>query len=224
MILERKCGTALFMVPALLIFLFGVSFAQQLDVSGTYKTNLSGALLTLDQSGNKVTGSYANSSGKLSGTLDGNVIAGTYRWNSDDDSGKFRFVFSEDGSFFNGKWCLGLSKEPYRSWNGRKLVMPSPLNPADPPMNIAGVYDTNLGGAALSLKQDGCKITGTYANNSGHLSGILKGNTVKGTFRWDAENDNGYFEFEFSGDASSFTGKWGDLTGEPTNKWNGKKQ
>lgn len=198
--------------------------AQALDVSGTYKTNLNGATLVLVSAEGVVTGTYADGKGSLSGSLDGMVLSGTYRWESKTDNGRFRFEFAEDAAWFKGSWGQGLNKELDGKWNGRRLTEPAEAAPGATVQNVAGTWNTTMGGAVLELTQEGAFVSGQYADGKGRLSGVLVGSLLKGTFRWEAKHDNGYFEFEFAPDAASFTGKWGELTGLPENKWNGNRQ
>jgi hypothetical protein len=76
------------------------AFAQVPDISGQWRnTRRFGVYdLILKQDGNQVTGTYHL--GKIQGTLNGNVLTGTY---SDiGSSGDFQLTFSQDGNRFNG--------------------------------------------------------------------------------------------------------------------------
>ncbi|MEJ2066474.1 MAG: FecR family protein [Deltaproteobacteria bacterium] len=88
------------------------------QLSGTWKTNF--GLMTLTQDGTHVTGSYPHDSGKIEGTLAGNVLRG--RWSESPsykppkDAGDLEFTFSEDGRHFTGTWRYGSQKQ---SWDGK---------------------------------------------------------------------------------------------------------
>lgn len=74
--------------------------------------------LFITQNGNSVTGIYEDRNGSLHGTIKGNVLHGTWSNSASQKMGRFRFVFDNDYSGFNGRW--GYNHEPMtRIWNGR---------------------------------------------------------------------------------------------------------
>jgi hypothetical protein len=88
------------------------------QVSGTWKTSF--GLMTLTQTGSQVTGSYPHDSGKIEGTLEGNVLRGSWSespsYKPPKDAGDLEFTFSEDGRNFTGTWRYGSQKQ---SWDGK---------------------------------------------------------------------------------------------------------
>jgi hypothetical protein len=88
------------------------------QLSGTWKTSF--GLMTLTQDGSHVTGSYPHDSGKIQGTLEGNVLRGSWSespsYKPPKDAGDLEFVFSEDGRNFTGTWRYGSQKQ---SWDGK---------------------------------------------------------------------------------------------------------
>lgn len=78
--------------------------------------------MILEQSGNKVTGTYTHDKGKIKGILEGNVLKGTWSeeptYSPSKDAGKFEFTFTEDE--FTGKWGYG-DKKPTSSWTGNRI-------------------------------------------------------------------------------------------------------
>jgi len=86
-------------------------------LSGEWKTDF--GLMTLTQQGTSVTGTYTQSSGKLSGTLSGNVLR--FRWEQSNGSGSGRFEFSNDGNSFDGGWCrCDEPDRPTSNWKGTR--------------------------------------------------------------------------------------------------------
>jgi len=74
--------------------------------------------MELTQNGNEVTGYYFEDNGKLSGTLKGNTLTGTWH-ETGNDTGKFQFSMSSDAESFSGKW--GRKNGPLEyDWNGRR--------------------------------------------------------------------------------------------------------
>jgi hypothetical protein len=88
------------------------------NVSGTWKSNF--GLMTLTRDGSHVTGSYPHDSGKIEGTLEGNVLSGSWSespsYKPPKDAGDLEFTFSEDGRTFTGTWRYGSQKQ---SWDGK---------------------------------------------------------------------------------------------------------
>ena len=78
--------------------------------------------LTLTQSGKSVTGSYYGGTASLSGTLDGNVLVGT--WKESDGTGSLRFIFSDDRNAFEGSWSIPGSTS-MGGWSGERAQPPS---------------------------------------------------------------------------------------------------
>jgi hypothetical protein len=87
-------------------------------VSGTWNTSF--GMMTLTQNGSNVTGSYTNDSGKIEGTLEGNILLGSWSerpsYKPPHDAGDIEFTFSEDGRSFTGTWRYGFDKQ---TWNGK---------------------------------------------------------------------------------------------------------
>lgn len=92
-----------------------VSTPRQPDWAGAWTTNFN--RLILIQEGNRVTGTYAYKDGRLEGTVQGDVLQGT--WIQSNGKGRFEFRLSADGRSFSGKWGNGdtLTGGP---WNGTR--------------------------------------------------------------------------------------------------------
>mgnify|MGYP001355679772 CR=1 FL=1 len=187
-------------------FLMFLQFCYSQNLDGTYTTDFNE--MTLQQSGNKVTGTYKYSNGVIEGTLNGKILTGT--WTQSNGKGKFVFVFNNDFSAFSGKWGHN-DAEPSSAWNGKKII-------ADIP-NISGAYTTDFN--EMTLQQSGNKVTGTYKYSNGVIEGTLNGKILTGT--WTQSNGKGKFVFVFNNDFSAFSGKWGHNDAEPSSAWNGKK-
>ena len=86
---------------------------------------------------------------------------------------------------------------------------------------LEGVYSTSF--KNLTLHVSGNAVTGTYENGNGKLQGVLNGNRLSGTWTNTASKKSGKFEFVFSSDFSSFTGKYGYNDSAPKSNWSGTK-
>ena len=72
-----------------------------ISFAGVWQTNFNNEL-RVSQAGDHVTGLYDGRSGVLEGTINGNVLTGTWSWKN--QTGVFRFSLSGDGNSFTGTW------------------------------------------------------------------------------------------------------------------------
>ncbi len=83
-----------------------------------------GTKLVLIFYGNSVVGTYDSHYGKLQGTLNNNIITGTWSESSQDppdNVGSFQFTLTADRSSFTGKWMKGYNSEwEQTAWNGQQ--------------------------------------------------------------------------------------------------------
>ncbi len=90
---------------------------------GEWSTNWGDMVLT--QTGSKVSGTYTHDQGKISGTVSGNTLTGTWSespsYSPPGDAGEVELVMSEDGKSFTGKWRYG-SEGSWGSWDGGTRV------------------------------------------------------------------------------------------------------
>jgi len=86
--------------------------AQEADFSGDWQTfwRTGSAVLTLQQEGDQVTGTYQPDDGAVEGTVEGRVLRG--EWSQPGSSGRFVFALSEDGQVLTGRFGNG------EYWNG----------------------------------------------------------------------------------------------------------
>ena len=81
--------------------------------------------MSLVQNGNKVTGQYEWQGGKITGTVSGNMLKGTWSespsYEPPNDAGDFEFTISADGKSFTGRWRYGSSGDWKGSWSGSKV-------------------------------------------------------------------------------------------------------
>ncbi len=109
----RACPTSLIaLLAAVLLWSPLAVRAQQANFSGEWQTywRTGSAVLTLDQEGNQVTGTYAPLDGRIEGTVERGVLRGT--WEQPGSSGRVVFALSEDGQVLTGRFGNG------EYWNG----------------------------------------------------------------------------------------------------------
>ena len=98
---------------------------------GEWDTNWGKMVLT--QNGAAVTGTYTYDKGKISGTISGNVLAGTWSespsYAPPKDGGNVEFTMSADGKSFSGKWRYG-QEGSWGNWEGGKRITKVILAPA----------------------------------------------------------------------------------------------
>lgn len=112
--------------------------------TGEWDTNDNGYKMFLQQTGDRVTGTYPYDEGRIEGRVVGNKLVGrwseapTYKPNR--DAGDVEFTMSADGRSFTGKWRYG-SEEPWRDgnpWNGKRANAPAVNNsPNSTSVNLA---------------------------------------------------------------------------------------
>ncbi len=104
--------------------------------TGEWDTNWGKMVLT--QNSSVVTGDYTHDKGKISGTINGNKLIGTWaespKYAPPNDAGDIEFTMSDDGKSFSGKWRYG-SSGSWGNWEGGKRiteVLPAPSTPTQP--------------------------------------------------------------------------------------------
>jgi len=107
------------------------AMAQEADFAGEWQTywRTGSAVLTLEQEGDRVTGTYAPDDGRIEGTVEGRVLRGT--WEQPGSSGEVVFALSEDGQvltgrFGNGEYWNGFREEAGSESSGWQLGNASP--------------------------------------------------------------------------------------------------
>jgi len=182
-------------------FLFSTAgFCQQFSWTGTWDTTFD--KLYLVQDGKDVTGYYEHDSGKLSGSVNGNQLVGTWH-ESGNDTGQLRFVMSMDGKAFSGNWgeITGPLKSP---WNGSRLT-PLDEQSLAPRQSSQGVWEGSWVTTfnRMELTEHGNEVSGFYFEDNGRIHGTVQGNTLIGTWT-ESGNDTGTFEFVLSQDGQEF--------------------
>ncbi len=181
--------------------------------------------LIIVQSGNKVTGVYPSTNGKLEGTVVGQVLR--FKWESDGGSGSGRFVMDESTWAFSGTYNRGDDPDEVEAtWNGKRAAatggktsgsgtnLPD-ASGANSPVSFAGVWQGGVGPSIMTwrLKQTGNRVTGHLQTKdaSGILvkEGVVTGNTLRFIV---TRPDRTVLNVEFVMDAGgkSFNGKIGN--------------
>lgn len=81
--------------------------------------------MSLDVSGDKVTGTYTYDSGKITGKITGNVLVG--KWSESpsyaepNDAGDIEFLLSDDCKSFSGNWRYGSEGSWSGGWTGTEI-------------------------------------------------------------------------------------------------------
>ena len=100
---KKKLSLVLALVLALGIFTFP-ALAAEYSWTGTWDVPGSWGTMTLTQNGNNVTGTYTHQQGKISGTVSGNVLSGTWEQPGNNRKGTLEMSMSADGKTFTMKW------------------------------------------------------------------------------------------------------------------------
>ena len=109
---------------------YGVTSTDPQDLGkftweGEWDSNWGHMILT--QSGSTVTGTYTHDSGRITATVSGNKLSGTWSeapsYSPDRDAGDIEFIMSSDGKTFSGSWGYG-SNLSAGTWTGSKRLTP----------------------------------------------------------------------------------------------------
>ncbi len=91
--------------------------------SGVWDTNFH--QMVLQQSGNTVTGNYSWDDGRISATVSGNKLIGTWSespsYSPPSDAGDFEFALSDDCKSFSGNWRYGSEGGWSGEWSGSRI-------------------------------------------------------------------------------------------------------
>jgi hypothetical protein len=179
----------------------------------TYAGYNSTGKMLLFQDGTTVTGFYSKANGRITATVQGNTLVGTwseYPYEEEPHmAGDFVFTMSADGKSFTGNVKFGYGDSFMEDWltDWRGTRVPSSVG------TWSGTWDTQAG--VLILTQTGTSITGDYSDgsgNSGKITGRVLGSTVMGTWSepptFLPPHDAGDVEFYLSEDGKTFGGNW----------------
>jgi len=93
---------------------------QSLNWSGSWNTDW--GTMQLEQSGDRVNGTYTHDQGRIDGTAYGNQLVGTWSeapsYLPPDDGGDLELMMSEDGQSFSGSWRYGSEGSWSGGWTG----------------------------------------------------------------------------------------------------------
>jgi len=181
-----------------------------ISFAGTWETITNSQhhfVLTMVQTGTKVTGVYPRGNGTIEGTVSGRVLR--FTWKSDGGSGSGRLVMDETEKAFSGTYNKGDNPDDVENtWNGKLPTAAGDKAPAAAgdkapvasddkapgagdkalekvtPPNFSGAWQANFGGSVLTmiLRQTGDQVTGQLNANSIEFGviteGIVVGNTL----------------------------------------------
>jgi len=159
-------------------------------------------VLTMVQTGTKVTGVYPRGNGKIEGTVSGRVLR--FKWESEGGTGTGRFVMDESAKAFSGTYNKGDNPDDVdNTWNGKRpevedAKVPAKVKPPASsgnkapekvtplPISFTGVWHAKLGEGALELilQQIGDQVTGQLKLNSASLGVIREGIVDSNTLRF----------------------------------------
>jgi hypothetical protein len=186
--------------------------------------------LVLKLDGRKVTGTLTGQFGEIpvQGDFDGSKLS--FAMSIDAGGGAMSIAFTgsikADGSLA-GSFDFGQGGMAWTAVRAKGTAAPAPAAPVEKAVDVAGKWamslemQTGTGTPTLTIKQDGEKLTGTYAGRYGEfaLKGEIKGHAITFGFSMSAEGTDVAMMFEgevatdgqtMKGDAS--VGPLGDAT------------
>lgn len=235
-------------IVILLVLLMLPGIGQAFNVAGVYDS--SEGVVTLKQSGDRITGRYTNDNGELTGMLFDTTFEGFWIEDGSDrrcstpKNGRYhwgRVTLEFTGSGFSGKWSH-CNDTPSHAWTGTKrggrpsAPPPPPSGDADPfvvldGVNIEGAWSSSEGD--ISFRQQGNRVAGRYTSDNGEIVGSLDNDRLRGYWienhsnkRCNSPKNGRYYwgrlEFRFSG--NSFSGRWGYCDDAFSGNWSGQRK
>jgi len=174
---------------------------------GTWETNF--GVMALVQAGSSVTGFYNNGAGQINGTVNGNLLSGTYVEGS--TTGSFDFWLEGAGQRWHGNY------DKTGAWCGHRPGQ-ADLSPCGV-STWHGTWITNCQSTVpcgdMVLTQVGDTVNGTYAGASGSVSGTVNGVVFSGTWRRNPGSPtevSGSFKFTMVPDGTQFQGNYNGVS------------
>ena len=140
--------------------------------AGEWDSNWGKMLIT--QNGASVTGTYTHDSGKINGTISGNVFTGTWSespsYSPPSDAGDMELTMSADGKSFTGRWRYG-SEGSWSNWDGSMRiteVIPAPKPAATSPAPVITTTQANSAGSNAETFESGSRIMWQPADGLGY--------------------------------------------------------
>jgi hypothetical protein len=139
--------------------------------AGTWETHSNNAqfAMTLQQTGNAVTGTYTPGNGKLEGTVKDNILR--FKWSSDSGGGSGRFITDDGEMIFSGSYSNGDNPDNVDGlWIGTRKMGGGKRAPS----SFAGRWKALVAWTdktylmTFHLAQAGDKVSGTASFGAGH--------------------------------------------------------
>lgn len=181
---NRKIGITIILG----VFCISAVFAQECNWAGEWQTIIGGEPMTLQQSGDIVTGTYKTGEylaygGPIGGKVSGNKLIGTASGNNGPFD--FEFTISDDCNSIKGKFRSGAW---YDGWDFTRISGSSepPKPPETETIDLTGVWDCDDGGRYY-IRQSGDAVwwLGEPSTNPGGWSNVAKGTVSDSTINLD---------------------------------------
>ncbi|HOS68750.1 MAG TPA: copper amine oxidase N-terminal domain-containing protein [Bacillota bacterium] len=150
----------------------GTTYLGTYSWAGEWDSNWGKMLIT--QNGASVTGTYTHDSGKINGTISGNVFTGTWSespsYSPPSDAGDMELTMSADGKSFTGRWRYG-SEGSWSNWDGSMRiteVIPAPKPAATSPAPVITTTQANSAGSNAETFESGSRIMWQPADGLGY--------------------------------------------------------
>jgi len=168
--------------------------------SGTWRTTF--GVMTLEQKGETVTGSYASAglTGAITGKVVGNTLTFTYKEAA--AAGEGVFELAADRKTFSGRWRVR-GDEEWSKWDGQRLDAAIAATPG----TFDGVWNTSFGSMRLYQKDRTVRGIYSWAGRS-TLSGEIDEKGVLSFTYEQPDGEKGQGSFTLGGTNVSFTGTW----------------
>jgi hypothetical protein len=233
---------------ALVAAMFAVASiaASAADFSGRWATKTSGEM-RLEQSGNRVNGTYTLNGGQVRGEVSGDRLTGTWAQSTSGRRcsrqelgtnywGRLSVSLSGDARSWSGRWSYCDEAEGSGGeWSGERIGDVAYHDGPAATTTFEGRWATKTSGE-MRLAQSGDRVDGSYALNGGQIRGDANGNRLTGIWTQSISGRRcgseelgsaywGRFSFQLSTDGERWSGRWSycdELEGSGGG-WNGSR-
>lgn len=195
---------------AALLILGGPARADEpAPFGGEWKSTF--GVVTLEQKGDAVTGSFGARKFPIKGTVKGRVL--TFEYDEGNAKGNATFTLDPSGHAYTGTFQISGRGGIWNGWR------PDPSAASGKPADFGGLWLTDLG--LMELKQEGTKVRGRYAlRGTSSLEGDVKGRHLE--FRYKGfRGGPGWFDLDAKG--ATLAGASGSDGFPGWSVWKGRK-
>jgi hypothetical protein len=204
----------LMLLAAMLLLTGAPSFAQGVDLTGSWELNVTTgqgpmptSTMVLKKEGDRIFGTISGERGDIGVEAEMKLQAVAIHGTLQTASGPLAFALigTVEGNAMKG--TVGYGGATQGEWTATRAAQAAPATPPPPAQDktdVTGTWsfevttDYGTGNPTVVFKQDGETVTGQYSGNYGQaaLTGTIKGKEL--TFSYDMATENGTFHVSYA--------------------------